>query len=124
MQCLVCGNEFIVKRKLTNLFSVKQYYCCDNCIKKYPYKINYSHIPLCNHELVIVSLFEKDHKVNYLGFILEYSQIYCRLLALFENCILIPMDKLYLSEEIIENYSQISTLLDQNIYILTNVLIV
>lgn len=106
------------------MFSFKTYYCCDKCFNKYSFKINYSHIPLDNHELIIVSLFDKDYKVNYQGFILEYSEIFSRLSLLIKNDLIIPMDKVYLSDEIIEKYSHISTLLDKNIYILTNVLII
>ena len=124
MECLVCGGDFIVRRTLLTLFSLKKYYCCDKCIKKYQFMINYNHIPLDNHELIIISLFDKDYKVNYAGFLLEYSEIYKRLLSLLNDEIIITMDKLFLSSEIIENYSHISTLLDKNIYILTYILIV
>ena len=76
-----------------------------------------------NHELIIISLFEKDHKINYLAFILEYSSIYIRLSELNEGQIIIMYDKVYLTSIFINNFNNISTLLDKDIYILTNVLI-
>lgn len=124
MECLVCGEEFIIERNLRNLFSFKRYYCCNKCIEKYKFNINFNHIPINDHELVIVSLFDKDYKVNYSGFILEYSEVYTRLMTLLKDEIIIPYDKVFLSSEFIENFSNFSTLLDKNIYILTYVLIV
>ena len=124
MLCLVCGCEFLIRRTLVSLFSFKEYFCCDKCLARYPFKINYSHIPLDNHELIIVSIFEKDHKVNYDGFILEYSQIYYRLKEVIKTMLMVMYDRVYLSSDFIKKYTHISTLLDKDIYILTNVLII
>ena len=123
LKCLACGMEFIVKRTLKTLFDTKMYYCCDRCISRYSFKINHSYIPLDKYELIIISLFEKDHKVNYQAFTFEYGQIYKRLFELKKEHIIIMYDKVYLTSVFIRNFNEISTLLDKDIYILTNVLI-
>jgi transcription elongation factor Elf1 len=124
LKCLACGTEFIIKRTLKNLFDTKMYYCCDRCIRKYQFKINHSYIPLDKHELIIISLFEKDHKIDYQAFNLEYGQIYKRLFELEKEQIIIMYDKVFLTSIFIRKFNEISTLLDKNIYILTNVLMV
>ena len=104
------------------MFRTKQFYVCNSCLKKYPFKIEKSIIPLDNHNLEITSLFEKDKRINYDSFIYEYSLIYKRVCELNPDKLIIITNKLYLNEEILENYNQISILLDKNIIILTNIL--
>ncbi len=59
MRCMICNNNFIIKRNLANLFSTKNYNICDFCYNKYKININYNVIPLKNHKLIIYSLFSE-----------------------------------------------------------------
>ena len=120
----MCDNFFNEKRCLKDLFRTKQFYICNACLNKYPFQINKSIIPLDNHSLEIVSLFEKDKRINYEAFIDEYSLIYKKVSELNCGKIIVFVNKMYLNEETIEDYDYISTLLDKDIIVLTNILII
>ena len=124
MKCLICYNDFNEKRCLKDLFRTKNYLICNSCLKKYPFKIERSILPLDKYNLEIISLFEKDKRINYDAFIYEFSAIYKRLCELDEGKVIIFSNKVYINEEMLENYNQISHLLDKEIVILTNVLFV
>ena len=124
MKCLICENEFNEKRMLKDLFRTKKYVICNNCLKKYPYTLERSVIPLDAHNLEIISLFEKDRRINYEAFINEFSEMYKRLCSLNDDKLTLFLNKLYINEERVENYNYISRLLDTDLVILTNVLII
>jgi hypothetical protein len=69
-------------------------------------------------------LFEKDKRINYDAFIYEFSELYKKVCELNNEKLILFFNKLYISEEIIENYNHISTLLDRDLVILTNVLLI
>lgn len=123
MKCMVCDEEFNERRRLKDLFRTKTFNVCINCINKYPFNINYNFIPLDNHKLEIVILYDVDKNINYDAFTFEYSQIYKKIVELNINKQIFFYNKVYLSSNFIEDYSYISTLLDNDILILTNVLL-
>ena len=120
----MCNNFFNEKRCLKDLFRTKQFYICNACINKYPFEINKSIIPLEHHSLEIISLFEKDRRINYEAFVDEYSLIYKKVCELNCNRFIVFVNKLYLNEETLDDYNCISTLLDKDIIVLTNILLV
>ena len=124
VECKICGSIFNEKRFLKDLFRTKEFHVCDECFKKYPFEIEYNYFPLDNHMLEVVSLFKKDNNIDYGYFTEEYSEIYKTILKSNENKLLIHLNIFYVSDEILTDYSHISTLLDKEIIILTNILIV
>lgn len=122
MKCLVCNNYFNERRNLTTLFDTKKYYICNQCIKRHPLELEFNIIPLDYHNLEIVSLFKRNKRINYDGFIKEYSSIYENLVNTKKNSLVIFCDFFYLNDEKIEEFNFISTLLDKDILILTNLL--
>ena len=124
MLCKICNTFFNERRRLIDLFRTKEFHVCNNCLNKYPFKIEYSFFPLDYYQLEIISLFEKDQRINYNAFFNEYSEIYKKLIELNPNKLVIFTEKFYVSEEILLELSQVSTLLDNDIILLTNILIV
>jgi hypothetical protein len=122
MKCLVCNNYFNERRNLTTLFDTKKYYICNQCIKRHPLELEFNIIPLDYHNLEIVSLFKKNKRINYDGFVKEFSTIYENLVNTKKNSLVIFCDFFYLNDEKIEEFNFISTLLDKDILILTNLL--
>ena len=122
MKCLVCNNYFNERRNLTTLFDTKKYYICNQCIKRHPLELEFNIIPLDYHNLEIVSLFKRNKRINYDGFIKEYSSIYENLVNTKKNSLVIFCDFFYLNDEKIEEFNFISTLLDKDILILTNLI--
>lgn len=121
MLCRVCGNEFNEKRYLKDLFRVKKFYICDLCLKKYPISLEFIKLPLAkNHQLEIISLF-KNQIFNYSAYFNEYSKIYQNLLITHKYSLIIPEEKFIITEEKMEHLDYISTLLDKDIIILTNI---
>ena len=96
MKCLVCNNYFNERRNLTTLFDTKKYYICNQCIKRHPLELEFNIIPLDYHNLEIVSLFKKNKRINYDGFIKEYSSIYENLVNTKKNSLVIFCDFFYL----------------------------
>ena len=122
MDCLICGAYFNEPRFLKDLFRTKKFYTCLECIKKYPIEINFNYIPVNNKTLEIVSLFASDWRINYDVFFNEYSIIYQNIIKNNENKLVIMFNKFYLTESILLDFEYISTLVDKDIIILTNVL--
>ena len=122
MKCLVCNNYFNERRNLTTLFDTKKYYICNQCIKRHPLELEFNIIPLDYHNLEIVSLFKKNKRINYDGFVKEFSTIYENLVNTKKNSLVIFCDFFYLNDEKIEEFNFISTLLYKDILILTNLL--
>ena len=122
MKCLVCNSEFNEPRFLKDLFRTKIFHVCQSCLNKYPLKINFILIPLDYHQLEIVFLFPKDKNINYNAFLEEYSKIYENISFLNQDKLIIPYEKIYLTEENLTSFDQISTLLDKDIIVLTNIL--
>jgi hypothetical protein len=91
-------------------------------MKNYPIEINFNYVPINNKTLDIVSLFNSDRRINYDVFFNEYSVIYQNVLKNNENKLIIMFDKFYLTESILLDFEYISTLIDKDIIILTNVL--
>ena len=119
MKCLVCGNLFNVKREFKDLFRVQKVYVCDKCIKDNPLHISFHYLPLTNHQLEVVSLFEKPY-VNYDGFIYEYSKIYEKLSLERKGQTIYLYDSFVLKEKTLEEFDILSNELDEDIIILTN----
>ncbi len=117
IKCLICKKNFILKRAFKDLLSCKKAYVCDKCVKENPIKIQFNYLPLTNHQLEIVSLFEKPY-LNYDAFIIEYSQIY-QLLATRNKPIYL-YDSFVLKEQNLLEFDYLATQLDDDIIILTN----
>lgn len=109
---------------MKDLFRTKEFHVCNSCLEKYPFEIEYNYFPLDNRVLEVVSLFRRDRNINYDYFMSEYSDIYKTIRELNVEKLLITTNKIYISEEILCEYSRVSTLLDKDIILLTNVLIV
>ena len=124
MKCKICGSIFNEKRYLKDLFRTKEFHVCNSCLGKFPFEIEYNYFPLDNRVLEVVSLFRRDRNINYDYFMSEYSDIYKAIRELNNEKLLITTNKIYISEEILCEYSRVSTLLDKDIILLTNVLIV
>ena len=122
MRCLVCQNEFNEKRYLSDFFRTKKYYICTKCLKEHPIEINFNNIPLDDHMLEIVSMFEKEEYINYDAYIHEYSSIYEKLLQTRKKEQLLMCDNFMINDENIENINYISKTLDKDIVILTKIL--
>lgn len=119
MKCLVCEKEFVVKRYFCDLFSMKKYFVCDKCIKTYPINIQFNYIPLKNHQLEIVSIFDNPY-VNYEGFISEYSGIYQKIIELRKESNVLLYDSFRLKEKTLEEFEILAENEDQDIIVLTN----
>ena len=74
MRCLACKKLFRIKTTWENLFVEKNYYLCDECIKKYPAKYTYVTIPF-DRLVHVFSVFDTVHLVNPISFILENSSM-------------------------------------------------
>ena len=121
MLCLACEEEFNEPRFLKDLFRTKKYYICSKCLKKYPIEIEYLKFPLSNnHYLEIVSLF-KSKLFNYNCYVYEYSLIYQKLIQTLSNSLVLPYERYSLNEEKLSEIEHISTLLNKDIIVLTNV---
>ena len=70
MRCLACKKLFRVKTTWENLFVDKNYYLCDECIKKYPAKYTYVTVPF-NSLIHVFSVFDTFYDVNPISFLLE-----------------------------------------------------
>ena len=70
MRCLACKKLFRVKTTWENLFVDKNYYLCDECIKKYPAKYTYVTIPF-DSLIHVFSVFDTSYDVNPISFLLE-----------------------------------------------------
>ena len=70
MRCLACKKLFRIKQSWENLFVDKNYYLCDECIKRYPAKYTYVTIPF-DRLVHVFSVFDTEHLVNPDSFILE-----------------------------------------------------
>ena len=70
MRCLACKKLFRIKTSWENLFVDKNYYLCDECIKRYPAK--YTYVAILFDRLVhVFSVFDTEYLVNPDSFILE-----------------------------------------------------
>lgn len=124
MKCLVCDSDFNEVRYLKDLFRVKKYYICLKCMKQYPLSIRVNHIPLNNHLLDIIYLFDSKKRFKYEGYIKEFSEIYKKLIEINKDKLVLFSEYFYLNDRVVEGYNHISTLLDKDIILLTNVLLV
>ena len=70
MRCLACKKLFRIKTSWENLFVDKNYYLCDECIKRYPAKYTYVTIPF-DRLVHVFSVFDTEYLVNPDSFILE-----------------------------------------------------
>jgi hypothetical protein len=121
MLCLVCGKYFNEKRLLKELFRTKEYHVCPDCFKENPIKVEFSNIPLDKHTLEIVSIFDSNNHINYVGFTEEYSSIYENVIRMKQKEQVIMCDSFTLDEEILNEYNYISNNLDKDIVIVTNI---
>lgn len=121
MLCLVCGEIFNEPRFLKDLFRTKKYHICQNCLKKYPISLEFIRFPLShNHYLEIVSLFRKQ-SFNYNSYLNEYSIIHQKLLEMNHSFLVIPEIKFVMTEEKLEQFDYVSTMLDKDIIVITNI---
>ena len=90
-------------------------------MQKYPLNIEFVKIPLLkNHTLEIISLFKKE-VFNYDAYFFEYSKIYNQLIELNKNSLIITEKKFLITHEKLIEFEHVSTLLDKDIIVLTNV---
>ena len=122
MLCLACEEEFNEPRFLKDLFRTKKFYTCLECVKKYPIDLKISMIPLNGYMLEIVTLYENDKRINYDAFLNEYSIIYKKIVDNNQNKLVITVDKFYLIHDVVDEFESISTLIDKDIIVLTNIL--
>lgn len=123
MECLICGKIFNEPRSLKDLFRTKKFNICLECLKKYKLEINFSVIPIKDHFLEIISLFEKDYGINYEAFLETFSIIYKKVCYLNQEKFIVIVSKVYLTDELLIEFEHISTLINKDIIILTNVLL-
>lgn len=119
--CLVCKEEFNEPRFLKDLFRTKKYHICNKCMVKYPFKIEHHIIPLENHNLKITSLFESNRSFNFEGYVYEFGTIYYWMLENNKNSIILFYDFFNITKEKLREFEYISTLLDKDIIVLTNI---
>lgn len=116
MKCAICNRNFIINRKLNDLFKVKKFYVCDSCYKRYPIKINYNVIPLNKYNLRIYSLFDKFYYFSNDPFVLEFSHLLDYVIPLSNDNILI-YNYLNITQKKLEIFEALSTLLESDLII-------
>lgn len=104
MRCMACKKLFRIKTTWENLFVEKNYYLCDECIKKYPAKYTYVTIPF-DRLIHVFSVFDKVHPVNPDSFILERKVLMEFVMSKFNlnKCIFLYYDTFYLMMKDKEN---------------------
>ncbi len=118
MRCLNCKENFIIKRRVDTLFKKEKYYICDKCFKKFPIKLSIDTIPITDRMIEIYSIFEKQYFINYDAFIIEYSKIFEYLYHKRKYFIII-FDYIKITENFIKQIEIFSTILAENVVILT-----
>jgi hypothetical protein len=118
MRCVICNELFYIRRNILDLFNTKKEYVCNRCYKKYPIVLNYEAIQLDKYKCVIISMFKKRNRIEYNGFVKEYTKLFISNMertgyhAIF-------LDHIYLSDDFLEIMDMYSKLLNSNLAILT-----
>lgn len=76
MICCKCKKLFFIKRSFLDLFNEKKEYLCNSCYKSYPIKLNLETLSLPEHNIVIISIFDKPYPIDYNWYQEEYSKIF------------------------------------------------
>ncbi len=117
MRCVICNDLFYIKRRILDLFSTNKEYICNKCYSKYPITLKYEAIQLDRYKCVIISMFKKRSRIEYNGFVKEYSKLFIANLKR-DGYHAIFIDHIKLTEEFLETMDIYSKLLDSNLAIL------
>lgn len=97
---------------------------CDNCFNKYPIKIDFMMFPIKKYSIKIFSLFPKYYKIPENAFIKEYSRLFNFILEKNNNkSYILSYDTLFLTASFFNKMEILSTLIDDDIYVLCNFLV-
>ena len=118
MKCLNCGKVFIVKRKLNTILNLKDEVVCDECLKRYPIKINFSSIPLSNYNLEIIYLFERKN-FNFLIYEEALEKLFNEVKKTRKEALVFKENYLKLNDKKISEYEGLANKEKRNIIILT-----
>ena len=118
MKCFLCKENFFVKRKLLKLFNEEKEYICNKCYKKYPINLNVERCQLDKYDALIISMFDKNYRIDYNVFYMEYSKIFKTYFNRFGYKIFF-FDRIRYDDETLGNLDAISKLCNSNLIILT-----
>ena len=121
MRCMICNNNFVIKKNLANLFSTKNYKVCDSCYNKYKININYNVLPLKNYKLIIYSLFSEYYYFKNDPFQDEFSRLYTYVFnkAEIKDNILVYFN-LRINDYSLKTFTNLSELVNNDIIIVCN----
>jgi len=74
--CKICNNKFNIKRGFLDLFNTKTLYICDKCYNKYKINLKEETFMLEKYYCTVISMFDKDYRINYDAFYYEYSLLF------------------------------------------------
>lgn len=121
MRCMICNNNFVIKRSLANLFSTKNYNVCDTCYNKYKINITYNVLPLKNHKLIIYSLFSEYYYFKRDPYQDEFSRLFTYVVNKEkENDNILVYFNLRISEFSLKNFTNLSELINNDLIIVCN----
>ncbi len=121
MRCMICNNNFIIKRDLSTLFKIKNYNVCNVCYTKYKIDITYNVIPLNRHKLIIYSLFSEKYYFKRDPFNEEFSRL---LSYVINNCdtkenVLVYFN-LRINDFCLQTFSILSKMINNDLIIVCN----
>lgn len=116
MKCKLCDQMFYIKRGILELFKTSKEYICNKCYKKYPIALSYEVIQLEKYHVILLSIFDRSHRIDYNVFYKEYSKVFISNYKRRGYKTLF-IDYLSLSYDEFETLDFISKLLDSNIII-------
>lgn len=117
MRCVICNEIFYIKRKILDLFKSDKEYVCNKCYKRYPIDLKFEPIQLDKYKCVIISMFKTRYRIEYNGFVKEYTKLFISNMyrdgyhALF-------FEHIILNDDFLETIDMYSKLLKKNLAIL------
>ena len=117
MRCVICNELFYIKRRILDLFKTEKEYVCNRCYKRYPINLNYEAIQLDKYKCVIISMFNKKNRIEYNGFVKEYSKLFISNMYR-KGFHAIFLDHVILNDDFLEIMDMYSKLLKKNLAIL------
>ena len=123
MKCFICKKHFNYKKTFKNILEVDNDIVCDQCYKRYPISLDYTTIPVGKYHLKIYSLHKQIFRISEHAYINEYSKIYDYLYNKQKNTPILLYNRFYLSDSNIYKMEILSTLFENDIYIICNNLI-
>ena len=117
MRCVICNELFYIKRRILDLFKTEKEYVCNRCYKRYPINLNYEAIQLDKYKCVIISMFNKKNRIEYNGFVKEYSKLFISNMYR-KGFYAIFLDHVILNDDFLEIMDMYSKLLKKNLAIL------